>query len=95
MAVARYAERCASGNESCLHAGGNWRHYRGRADPYLLKRDARKARFSVITQIDPEILIIDEMLTVGDIDFQKKCRAEISAVQKAWGDDSLHVAQYG
>jgi len=29
--------------------------------------------FSVITHLEPEILLIDEVLAVGDIDFQKKC----------------------
>lgn len=32
-----------------------------------------KLGFSVISQVDPEILIIDEVLAVGDIAFQKKC----------------------
>jgi lipopolysaccharide transport system ATP-binding protein len=29
--------------------------------------------FSVIAHLDPEILLIDEILAVGDIEFQKKC----------------------
>lgn len=29
--------------------------------------------FSVVASLDPEILLIDEVLSVGDIDFQKKC----------------------
>lgn len=29
--------------------------------------------FSVVANLDPEILLIDEILAVGDIDFQKKC----------------------
>lgn len=32
-----------------------------------------KLGFSVITQVDPDILIIDEVLAVGDYSFQKKC----------------------
>jgi len=32
-----------------------------------------KLGFSVISQVDPDILIIDEVLAVGDIAFQKKC----------------------
>jgi len=30
--------------------------------------------FSVATAIDPEILLIDEVLSAGDLAFQKKCR---------------------
>lgn len=37
-----------------------------------------KLGFSVITQVDPDILIIDEVLAVGDISFQKKCMATIN-----------------
>ena len=29
--------------------------------------------FSVVSSLDPEILLIDEVLAVGDIEFQKKC----------------------
>jgi ABC-type polysaccharide/polyol phosphate transport system ATPase subunit len=29
--------------------------------------------FAVATEIDPEILVVDEILAVGDFDFQKKC----------------------
>lgn len=29
--------------------------------------------FSVVVSLDPEILLIDEILAVGDMDFQKKC----------------------
>jgi lipopolysaccharide transport system ATP-binding protein len=30
--------------------------------------------FSVATAIDPEILLVDEVLSAGDLAFQKKCR---------------------
>ena len=29
--------------------------------------------FSVVAYLDPEILLIDEILVVGDMEFQKKC----------------------
>ena len=29
--------------------------------------------FSVAAHLEPEVLLIDEVLAVGDIDFQKKC----------------------
>lgn len=37
-----------------------------------------KLGFSVISQVEPEILIIDEVLAVGDIAFQKKCISTIN-----------------
>jgi len=37
-----------------------------------------KLGFSVITQVDPDILIIDEVLAVGDIAFQRKCLETIT-----------------
>jgi ABC-type polysaccharide/polyol phosphate transport system ATPase subunit len=33
--------------------------------------------FSVATAIDPEILLVDEVLSAGDLAFQKKCRARM------------------
>lgn len=36
-----------------------------------------KLGFSVISQVDPDILIIDEVLAVGDIAFQRKCMETI------------------
>ncbi|MCD4742163.1 MAG: Wzt carbohydrate-binding domain-containing protein, partial [Desulfobacteraceae bacterium] len=39
--------------------------------------------FSVASHIDPEILIIDEILSVGDAAFQRKCFAKIEAFKNA------------
>lgn len=38
--------------------------------------------FSVAAHLEPEILIIDEVLAVGDIEFQKKCMGKMNAVAK-------------
>jgi lipopolysaccharide transport system ATP-binding protein len=39
--------------------------------------------FAVATAIDPEVLIIDEILAVGDIHFQKRCIDRITSFRKA------------
>src|SRR5476649_493281 len=41
-----------------------------------------KLGFSVITQVDPDVLIIDEVLAVGDISFQRKCISTINEFRK-------------
>jgi lipopolysaccharide transport system ATP-binding protein len=38
--------------------------------------------FSVAAHLEPEILIVDEVLAVGDADFQKKCLGKMSEVSK-------------
>jgi lipopolysaccharide transport system ATP-binding protein len=39
--------------------------------------------FSVVSSLDPEILLIDEILAVGDIGFQKKCIDKMMSLKKA------------
>ena len=39
--------------------------------------------FSVAAHLDPEILIVDEVLAVGDSSFQKKCLAKIASYAQA------------
>src|SRR5581483_11321049 len=39
--------------------------------------------FSVASHLDPEILVIDEVLAVGDAAFQKKCLGRMSEVSRA------------
>jgi len=38
--------------------------------------------FSVAAHLEPEILLVDEVLAVGDINFQKKCLGKMGAVAK-------------
>jgi hypothetical protein len=38
--------------------------------------------FSVSTEVDPDILIVDEALSVGDIGFQRKCTERIEAMRQ-------------
>ena len=39
--------------------------------------------FAVAAHLEPEILIVDEVLAVGDIEFQRKCLGKMSQVAKA------------
>ncbi len=39
--------------------------------------------FSIAAHLEPEILLVDEVLAVGDIDFQKKCLGKIGKIVKA------------
>ncbi len=39
--------------------------------------------FSVAAHLEPEILIVDEVLAVGDAEFQKKCLGKMSEVSRA------------
>src|SRR5207245_5061184 len=39
--------------------------------------------FAVAAHLEPEILLVDEVLAVGDIRFQKKCLGKMSDVARA------------
>jgi lipopolysaccharide transport system ATP-binding protein len=39
--------------------------------------------FAVAAHLEPEILIIDEVLAVGDAEFQKKCLGKMSEIGQA------------
>jgi lipopolysaccharide transport system ATP-binding protein len=39
--------------------------------------------FAVAAHLEPEILIVDEVLAVGDVDFQKKCLGKIRTVSES------------
>ncbi len=40
-----------------------------------------RLRFFIATEVDPDVLIIDEVLAVGDEHFKKKCNQRISGFQ--------------
>lgn len=48
--------------------------------------------FAVAAHLNPEILIIDEVLAVGDIEFQKKCLGKMDEVSKTEGRTVLFVS---
>jgi lipopolysaccharide transport system ATP-binding protein len=48
--------------------------------------------FAVAAHLEPEILIVDEVLAVGDIAFQKKCLGKMQAVSRDEGRTVLFVS---
>jgi len=48
--------------------------------------------FSVAAHLEPEILLIDEVLAVGDMEFQKKCLGKMEEVSKSHGRTILFVS---
>lgn len=48
--------------------------------------------FAVAAHLDPEILIVDEVLAVGDADFQKKCLGKMKDVSTKEGRTVLFVS---
>jgi lipopolysaccharide transport system ATP-binding protein len=48
--------------------------------------------FAVAAHLDPEILIIDEVLAVGDAEFQMKCLEKIKSISKEEGKTILLVS---
>ena len=48
--------------------------------------------FAVAAHLDPEILILDEVLAVGDAQFQKKCLAKMDQVSRTEGRTVLFVS---
>jgi lipopolysaccharide transport system ATP-binding protein len=48
--------------------------------------------FAVAAHLDPEILIVDEVLAVGDIEFQKKCLGKMDEVSRGQGRTVLVVS---
>src|SRR5262249_13726556 len=48
--------------------------------------------FAVAAHLEPEILLIDEVLAVGDMEFQKKCLGKMEEVSKQQGRTILFVS---
>ena len=48
--------------------------------------------FAVAAHLDPEILVVDEVLAVGDAEFQKKCFGKIEGLSKESGKTVLLVS---
>ena len=48
--------------------------------------------FAVAAHLEPEILIVDEVLAVGDVDFQKKCLGKMEEVSRREGRTVLFVS---
>ena len=48
--------------------------------------------FAVAAHLEPEILIIDEVLAVGDAEFQKKCLGKMDEVSRSHGRTVLFVS---
>ncbi|MFH1509267.1 MAG: ABC transporter ATP-binding protein [bacterium] len=48
--------------------------------------------FSVAAHIEPEILLVDEVLAVGDVEFQNKCMGKMNEITKGSGRTILFVS---
>lgn len=48
--------------------------------------------FAVAAHLEPEILIVDEVLAVGDTDFQKKCLGKMGDISESQGRTVLFVS---
>jgi lipopolysaccharide transport system ATP-binding protein len=48
--------------------------------------------FAVAAHLEPEILIVDEVLAVGDIEFQKKCIGKMQDISRSQGRTILFVS---
>src|SRR5205807_644061 len=48
--------------------------------------------FAVAAHLEPEILIVDEVLAVGDVAFQKKCMGKMEGISRREGRTVLFVS---
>ena len=50
--------------------------------------------FAVAAHLDPEVLIIDEVLAVGDYEFQQRCMGRIEDISELGADRDLRLARH-
>src|SRR6185503_14069149 len=50
--------------------------------------------FAVAAHLEPEILVVDEVLAVGDAEFQKKCIGKMQDVSKKQGRTVIFVSHH-
>jgi ABC-2 type transport system ATP-binding protein len=51
--------------------------------------------FAIAAHVDPDILLVDEVLAVGDHAFQMKCYARMDELRKRWHVTYFRFAQHG
>ena len=51
--------------------------------------------FSVAVQVDADVLLVDEVLAVGDAAFQQKCFEQFQRLKARGQDDHLRHARHG
>ena len=51
--------------------------------------------FAVAAHLEPEILIVDEVLAVGDAEFQKKCLGKMNEVSERGPHRAVRQPQHG
>ena len=51
--------------------------------------------FAIAANLDPDILLLDEIFAVGDADFQQRCIATVQQVPRAGQDHHVRVARAG
>ena len=51
--------------------------------------------YSIAIQVEFDILLLDEVLAVGDQEFQERCFETLSAIRAAGQDDRVRLARSG
>ena len=80
----RRDRRLCRGREISRHAG-----------EALLSGMYVRLAFAVAAHLEPEILIVDEVLAVGDAEFQKKCLGKMDDVSRRRSNGAVREPQHG